>query len=110
MLEHSMHAIGAIGLLALHLSSGADSIGELLEHVDSRIPIDARVGDGDALLECGETSCCWSLLVAFVDVRFDHDADDAVFAFAELIANGLCDLGLVSVVLEGVALQNMSAK
>lgn len=99
-----MHTICSVGLQSgLDLSPRADCIGELLEDFDGRIPVDAGIGDGDALLESGEATRCWSLLVAFVDVRLDHDTDDAVFTLAELVANGLCDLGLVPVVLERVA-------
>lgn len=98
-----MHSIGAVGLLALDFSSGADCIGELFENFNGRLPVDAGVGDGDTLLERRKASSGWGLLVAFVDVGFDHDADDALFALTELVANRLGDLGLVLVVLEGVA-------
>src|SRR5690606_32140955 len=43
------------------------------------------------------------LLVALVDVGLDHDADDGVFALAQLVGDDLGDLGLVVVVLLGVA-------
>lgn len=42
-------------------------------------------------------------LVAFVDIRLDHDAHDGSFASLDLLGQGMCNLGLVVVVLLGVA-------
>jgi hypothetical protein len=81
------------------LSHGA---GKLLQCLYGALPADASIGDADALLQS-----TWALgryfLAPFVDVRFDHDAYDAGLAGADLVGNGLCDFGLVAVVLEGIA-------
>lgn len=98
-----MHTIrDAVRGLAADLASGADSVGQLLQHLHRGAPVDAGVGDADAALEARGT-IGWDLLVALVKVRFDHDADDAVLAFAELVTDDLCDLGLVLVVFLRVA-------
>lgn len=91
--------------LPIHLTPGTDSISELLENLDRSIPVYAGVCDADAFLERGQPTCIcwWWLLVAFVDVGLDHDADDTVFALAELVTDGLGDFWLVAVVLQGVA-------
>lgn len=81
---------------------GAHRFGKLLENVDGRFPTDARVGDADSLLE-SRGAFRGHFLVAFIDVGFDHDANDACFAFAELVANRLGDFGLVAMVLVGIA-------
>lgn len=98
--------IGAIGTVLLsgsNLSSRPDGVGELFENVDRGVPIDAGVGDADALLERSQTTFGGDLLVALVDVGFDHDGNDGVFARSELIPDSLGNQGLVLVVLLGVA-------
>lgn len=92
----------AIGRAGVDLATGADGGGEVLEHGNGGVPVDAGVGDGDALLERGG-ALGGDLLVALVDVGLDHDADDGLFAFPELLADDGGDLGLVAVVLVGVA-------
>ena len=79
-----------------------DRLSKLLQDRDRRIPIDTRVGNTDTLLQCGG-AFGRDFLVSFVDVGFDHDADDAGFAFAELVADCLCDERLVAVIFVGVA-------
>lgn len=96
------HTIQPIGLVGLKGSSGADGFSELLKDFDSGFPADAGVCDADAFLELGG-SFGGDFLVAFVDVGFDHHADNGGFAFADLIPNDLGDFGLVAVVLVGVA-------
>jgi len=80
------------------LSSRPDSLSQIFESGDSRLPVDACVGDGDTLLQS-----CWALgrnlLVTLVDVGLDHDADDRFLACAELFADHLCDTWLVAMVL-----------
>lgn len=92
----------AVGRTSVALAAGADGGGEALEDVDGGVPVNAGVGDGDALLE-GGGALGGHLLVALVDVGLDHDANDGLFALAELVANDGGDLGLVAVVLVGVA-------
>lgn len=76
--------------------------GEVLEHGDGGVPVDAGVGDADALLESGG-ALGGDLLVTSVDVGLEHDTDDGGLAGAQLLGDGGGDLGLVVVVLEGVA-------
>ncbi len=84
------------------LTSGPYSGGQVSKYGNGRIPVDAGVGDANALLEPRRAFRRY-FLVALVDVGLDHDTDDGRLAFAELIGNHLCDLGLVSVVLVRVA-------
>lgn len=79
------------------LASLADGGCEALEDVNRALPVDAGVGDADSLLQRGGALGGY-LLVAFVDVGLDHDADDGGLTGGELLADNLCDLGLVSVV------------
>lgn len=95
-------AVQTVGLLSLDLSSHTDCICELFEDASRGVPVDACVSDGDTLLQGSETASWGNLLVALVDVRFDHDTNNAVLAFAELVADCLCDLWLVAVVLQRV--------
>lgn len=94
-----MHAVRLLGVLFPPRCNG---VGEVIEHSDGALPVNAGICDGDALLERAGTFG-WDLLVALVDVGLDHDGDDAGLALAELIGDDLCDLGLVAVVLVGVA-------
>ena len=77
-------------------------IRQLLQHLDRGVPIDTRVCDAHTPLQPRGT-LGRDFLVAFVEVRLDHDADDGFLAFAELVADGLGDDGLVFVVFLGVA-------
>jgi hypothetical protein len=74
---------------------------KVLKHSDGALPVNASIGDGDALFEAAG-ALGWDLLVALVDVGLDHDADDAGFAVADLICDVLGYEGLVAVVLRGV--------
>lgn len=84
-----------------------DGLRKLLEDLHRRIPIDTGVRDADALLQRGG-AFGRDFLVAFVDVGFDHDADDGRFAFAELIADRLRHVRLVAVVFVRVAFEFVS--
>lgn len=94
--------MSAVGLL-VDLSSRADRISQLLEHNDCGFPVDAGICDGDTLLERSQTTRRGNLLVALVNVGLDHDTNNASLSLADLVADNLCDLGLVLVVLLGVA-------
>lgn len=82
----------------VELSSRPDGLGKVLQCRDGGLPVDARVGDGNTLLQAGWT-LGWDLLVALVDVGLDHHTDDGLLAGTELVANYLRDLWLVAVVL-----------
>lgn len=84
------------------LPSRPDRLGQILQCRDGGVPVDASVGDGDALLQA-RRALGGDLLVALVDVRLNHNADDRLLASAKLVANDLCDAWLVTVVLVGVA-------
>jgi hypothetical protein len=84
------------------LASGADGSGKVLEDRDCVLPVDACIRDANAALETGRT-LSRDLLVALVDVGLDHDADNGSLALAQLVGNGLGNLGLVVVVLLRVA-------
>jgi len=94
-----MHTISLLRVLRAPLRNSSSKI---LEHSDGAIPVNASVGDRHALLE-RTGALGGNLLVALVDVGLDHDGDNAGFALADLVGDDLGDLGLVSVVLVGVA-------
>ena len=62
------------------------------------IPIDAGVGDADAVFEVGQVG--GDGLAAFVQVAFDHQADDLLRAAGALIDGAVGDILLVLVLLE----------
>ena len=84
------------------LSPRPDSLGQLLQHHDRRIPVDTRVRDTHTFLET-----CRPLrrdfLVSLVQMRFDHHTDDGGFTSAKLVSNNLGYFGLVAVVFERVS-------
>lgn len=83
--------------VVLELSPSSHGSSQVFEHEDSGLPIDASVCNADALFQ-GRGALGWDLLVAFVDIRFDHDADYGHFTFAKLFCNSFGDLWLVVVV------------
>lgn len=80
----------------------AHRVRQSFQHVDRGVPSDARIRDADALFEA-RGAFGRHFLAAFVQVGFDHDADDAGFAGADLGGDGLGDEGLVAVIFLGVA-------
>lgn len=98
-----MYLVHAIGLAGPALPPSPDCIGELLENRNGIFPVDASIGDGDTLLESRKATSLGHLLVALVQVRLNHDSDNAVLALADLVTNDLGDLGLILVVLLRVA-------
>lgn len=96
---HLVHTIRLPRVLGPPLRNSRSKV---LENSDGALPVDARIGDRDALLEPAG-ALGGDLLVALVDVGLDHDGDDAGFAIADLVGDDLCDLGLVAVVFVGVA-------
>lgn len=85
----------AIGLVCPSLR---DSSSKVLKRLNSGIPIDASISDGDALLKTAR-ALGWNLLVTLVDVGLNHDTDNASLAVADLVSNVLCYKGLVAVIL-----------
>lgn len=96
--RHLVHAVG----LGLVCSALCNSGGKVLQRGYRGFPVNASIRDGHALLQASG-ALLGHLLVALVDVGLDHDADDARLASANLIGHVLGDLGLVAVVLVGVA-------
>lgn len=84
------------------LAAFSDRISKLLEDFYGSFPIDAGISNTNTLLESG-WSLGWDLLVAFVNVGFDHDTDDGFFTSTDLVTDDLGYLGLVSVVLVRVS-------
>ena len=97
-----MPVLLSIGLGLCDLSSLTNGSGEILENILGSVPVDASVGNADTSLQARGT-LGGNLLVALVEVRLDHDTDNGVLTCAELVGDDLGDLGLVSVILEGVA-------
>lgn len=83
------------------MTTGADSISEVLKHSDGVLPANASISDADTALE-GSRALGGNLLVTFADVGLNHDTDDGLLTLTELVTNDLGNLGLVLVVLGGV--------
>ena len=92
----------SVGLLLGNLSPRPYCVGKLLEDLDRHVPADTCVGDADALLE-SRWSFGGHLLVALTDVGLDHHTNNGSLPFPDLITNHLGDLGLIAMVLVGVA-------
>lgn len=92
--------------LALVCPPLGDSSRKALKSVDGAVPVDTSVCDGDTLLQTAR-SLRWDLLVAFVDVGFDHDTNNAGLTVADLVGDVLGYEGLVAVVLVGVTYQTL---
>lgn len=52
---------------------------QIVQHSDCRVPVDAAVGDTDAILEAGRTVCRYVLL-SLVDVGLDHNTCNGMIA------------------------------
>jgi hypothetical protein len=102
-----MDTIGAVAAFYPSLSPCPNGIRQLFQHFHRCIPVDARIGDTDAFFQ-PDWAFRGYLLAALVDVGLDHNPYDAILTFAELVANVLSHLGLVLVVLEGIALKSVS--
>ena len=89
---------GSVLRLCLNFSPDSDSIGELFKNFDRRLPVDAGICDTDSLFQAGKTALSRDLLVAFVDMGLNHHADNPIFTLPKLVADRLCDLGLVLMV------------
>ncbi len=98
-----MYTVG----LALVRPPLGDSRRKVFESVDGGLPVDASIGDGDALLQTAR-ALRWDLLVALIDVGLNHDTDYASLAVADLVGNVLGYEGLVAVVLVGVTCQTLA--
>ena len=79
-----------------------DSSSKVLKRLNSSLPIDAGISDGDALLKTAR-ALGWNLLVALVDIGLNHDTDNASLTVADLVSNVLGYKGLVAVVFVRVA-------
>jgi hypothetical protein len=93
-----------LGLVRPPLGDGRRKV---LESVDSTLPVNASIRNGDTLLQAAG-ALRWDLLVALVDVGLDHDTDDASLAVADLVGNVLGYEGLVAVVLVRVTCRKLA--
>jgi len=91
----------------LHCSSFSDGRSQVLEYLYRGIPVYACICDTDTLLQTG-WALGWYLLTSLVQMGLDHDTDDAVFAFSQLLRNRFGDLGLIAVVLLRVSWNRVS--
>ena len=78
------------------------SLRQPIQHLNSSIPTNTRIRNGDAFFQA-RGPFGGDFLAAFVQVGFDHYPDDAGFAGADLGGDGVRDVGLVAVVFLGVA-------
>lgn len=91
------------------MTTGADSVGEILKHGDGVLPANASISDADTALE-GSRTLGGNLLVTFADVGLNHDTNDGLLTLTELVTNNLGNLGLVLVVLGRVAWNMLVAR
>jgi hypothetical protein len=93
-----VHTVG----LALVRPALSNSGSKVLERAHGGVPVNACIGDRDALLEAAGALRGY-LLVALIDVGLNHDTNDAGLAVANLVCDVLGNLRLVTMVLVGVA-------
>ena len=79
-----------------------DSASKLSEHGLGSFPVDARVGDGHAVLETSLAFLGY-LLSASLDVALNHDTHNGRLSSLDLLSNRMRNLWLVHVVLLRVA-------
>ena len=106
-ISFNLRAVRCTG--SVDFTTSLDGCRELLKGRHRRLPVDASVSDADTLLET-RRALGWDLLVAFVDVGLDHDANDGLFALANLLSDHSGHLGLVAMVLVRVSCSLVSAK
>lgn len=99
--HHTPPLVRAIGLARIQSTACTNTVREIVQHLDGHLPVNASIGDTDALEESGR-SLGGHLLVTLVDIRLNHDTDDGGLALAQLIGDLLGDDRLVKVVLPGV--------
>lgn len=75
---------------------------QVFQDLDSAIPVDAGIGNANTLLK-PTRSLGRDLLIALVNVGLNHDPDNRLLAFPQLVTNDLGDLWLVSVIFIRVA-------
>mmetsp|Transcript_22751 Transcript_22751/g.72900 ORF Transcript_22751/g.72900 Transcript_22751/m.72900 type:complete len:323 (+) Transcript_22751:100-1068(+) len=86
------------------LTPRLDRIRDLVENSLGRREVNTSIGNRHAVLERGEVGVAGvELLLALVDVRLDHEANDALVASSDLLADLICNLWLVGVELEAVS-------
>jgi hypothetical protein len=78
-----------------------DGLGEFVEDLDSRLPIDASVSDALAVEE--GRGVLSEGLFALDEVGFNHEAHDGLVAVSDELGEVMGDLGLVVVVFARVA-------
>ncbi len=96
-----------VPLLRLESTSCPDGLGELFENLHGGVPTDTGIRDADTLLEAG-CSLRGNLLVALIQIGFDHHPHNACLPFSNLIPDDLGHLGLIAVILIGIACTGVS--
>src|SRR6267154_182554 len=80
-----------LGFFGLHQPALAHRLGEILEQRHAVLPADAGIGDALAVYERLSRN---EILASRLEVRFHHEADDAVFAGGNLARNLARDVDL----------------
>lgn len=103
----SLHLSAAVA--GNNVAARLNGVGEGLQRSDSIVPVDAGVGDADTVLKT-ITATRGNLLVALVDVALNHETHDGRLALGNLLRDHGGNLGLVLVVLVGVAVRAVNHK
>ena len=97
-----MHPVHTISSMRFVFATGPHRGCETVQDFYGGIPIYASICDANSLFEAGR-ALRRHLLITFVDVGFNHDADDTILTFLDLLTNHLSHLWLVLVILLGIA-------
>ena len=99
-------AVSTISLGLADSTTSTNTISQVLEDINSHLPVNASISDTDTLKQV-RGSLGRNLLVTLVDVGLDHNTNDTSFALAQLVGDLLGDAGLVQVVLLGVTVRTI---
>ena len=100
--------VDSVGSLCPEVPPCSNCFSKLFQDFDGRFPVDASIGNTNTLLQPG-----WAFgryfLIALVDVRFDHDANDTRLTLPELVAYNLRNFGLIPMIFVRIACAAVSA-
>jgi hypothetical protein len=101
-----MHKDGGLPKASLDNGGTAELSGfvQPIQHLDGGLPVDAGISDADTILEPRGT-IFRNILPASVNVGLDHYTSDGAVPSNQLLADGVDDLWLIEVVLEGVSMR-----